>query len=468
MDGGEETSTAERGLKKGPWTTTEDAILTEYVRKRGEGNWNAVQKNSGLLRCGKSCRLRWANHLRPNLRKGSFSPDEEKIIIELHAKLGNKWARMASQLPGRTDNEIKNYWNTRMKRRQRAGLPLYPHEIQHLGIGNDDEFEFNSFQLPNQDYPNHQNLIQYTNSSNTSSSSSSFSSSSSQPPKELCLDPLISTNPGLNQIPNMFSLYNNSFENDNNQFGFSLPLSSSSSSNELCKPDQLLELMSENLDTNVTSKKDIDGMSLMGDHETIPSYFSLGLDNTVLELPSNQTPTQSGTSNIMLDNNVHLDSPAGNSGLLDALLEESRALSRGGIFKDARVSSSGLCENHKRVEKDSENRLMGHFSSSHQSSFEANSNLYEKHNEPTMLKATVDDDDDYILKSLLNSFPSTTPLPDWYQTTEIQKEASPSGILIGHHQRNSRVEPHKPPPSSSVDPMSSLGSSYWGNMPGIY
>lgn len=98
MDGGEETSTAERGLKKGPWTTTEDAILTEYVRKRGEGNWNAVQKNSGLLRCGKSCRLRWANHLRPNLRKGSFSPDEEKIIIELHAKLGNKWARMASQV----------------------------------------------------------------------------------------------------------------------------------------------------------------------------------------------------------------------------------------------------------------------------------------------------------------------------------------------------------------------------------
>lgn len=100
MDGGEEmTATTEgRGLKKGPWTTTEDAILTEYVKKHGEGNWNAVQKNSGLLRCGKSCRLRWANHLRPNLKKGSFSPDEEKIIIELHAKMGNKWARMASQV----------------------------------------------------------------------------------------------------------------------------------------------------------------------------------------------------------------------------------------------------------------------------------------------------------------------------------------------------------------------------------
>ena len=87
-----------RGLKKGPWTAAEDAILIEYVKKHGEGNWNAVQKNSGLARCGKSCRLRWANHLRPNLKKGSLSPEEEKLIIELHAKFGNKWARMASQV----------------------------------------------------------------------------------------------------------------------------------------------------------------------------------------------------------------------------------------------------------------------------------------------------------------------------------------------------------------------------------
>lgn len=85
-------------MKKGPWTAAEDSILMEYVKKHGEGNWNAVQKNSGLMRCGKSCRLRWANHLRPNLKKGSFSPEEEKLIIELHAKLGNKWARMAAQV----------------------------------------------------------------------------------------------------------------------------------------------------------------------------------------------------------------------------------------------------------------------------------------------------------------------------------------------------------------------------------
>ncbi|KAL2337307.1 hypothetical protein Fmac_011753 [Flemingia macrophylla] len=116
-------------LKKGPWTSAEDAILVNYVNKHGEGNWNAVQKYSGLSRCGKSCRLRWANHLRPNLKKGAFTAQEERLIAELHAKMGNKWARMAAHLPGRTDNEIKNYWNTRIKRRQRAGLPLYPPEV---------------------------------------------------------------------------------------------------------------------------------------------------------------------------------------------------------------------------------------------------------------------------------------------------------------------------------------------------
>ncbi|KAK9062685.1 hypothetical protein SSX86_019874 [Deinandra increscens subsp. villosa] len=116
-------------LKKGPWTSAEDAILVDYVNKHGEGNWNAVQKHSGLYRCGKSCRLRWANHLRPDLKKGAFTPEEERRIIELHAKMGNKWARMAVELPGRTDNEIKNFWNTRTKRRQRAGLPIYPPDI---------------------------------------------------------------------------------------------------------------------------------------------------------------------------------------------------------------------------------------------------------------------------------------------------------------------------------------------------
>ncbi|ESQ42953.1 hypothetical protein EUTSA_v10013018mg [Eutrema salsugineum] len=132
-DGGSTNHISDGGggvvLKKGPWTAAEDEILAAYVRENGEGNWNAVQKNTGLARCGKSCRLRWANHLRPNLKKGSFTGDEERLIIQLHAQLGNKWARMAAQLPGRTDNEIKNYWNTRLKRLQRQGLPLYPPDI---------------------------------------------------------------------------------------------------------------------------------------------------------------------------------------------------------------------------------------------------------------------------------------------------------------------------------------------------
>ncbi|KAL6873792.1 hypothetical protein ACP4OV_013874 [Aristida adscensionis] len=118
------------GLKKGPWTQAEDKLLVEHVRRHGEGNWNAVRRETGLQRCGKSCRLRWANHLRPNLRKGPFSPDEERLILRLHALVGNKWARISSHLPGRTDNEIKNYWNTRLKRRQRAGLPLYPPDVE--------------------------------------------------------------------------------------------------------------------------------------------------------------------------------------------------------------------------------------------------------------------------------------------------------------------------------------------------
>ncbi|KAI4321958.1 hypothetical protein MLD38_035277 [Melastoma candidum] len=116
----------EVALKKGPWTSAEDKVLVAYVERYGGGNWNAVRKKTGLLRCGKSCRLRWTNHLRPNLKKGSFTPEEERLIIELHSQLGNKWARMAAQLPGRTDNEIKNFWNTRIKRRLRDGLPLYP------------------------------------------------------------------------------------------------------------------------------------------------------------------------------------------------------------------------------------------------------------------------------------------------------------------------------------------------------
>ncbi|CAN6169480.1 unnamed protein product [Urochloa humidicola] len=126
---GKGSGSGELPLKKGPWTPDEDKRLKDYVEAHGEGNWNQVQRNARLNRCGKSCRLRWANHLRPDLKKGPFDAKEVDQIIRFHIMWGNKWAKMASLLPGRTDNEIKNFWNTRLKRHQRAGLPIYPEHL---------------------------------------------------------------------------------------------------------------------------------------------------------------------------------------------------------------------------------------------------------------------------------------------------------------------------------------------------
>ncbi|KMZ64305.1 myb domain protein 68 [Zostera marina] len=84
-------------MKKGPWTAAEDNMLIDYVKMNGEGNWNVVQKNTDLAQCRKSCRLRWVNHLHPNLKKGSFTPEKERIILKHHSKIGNKWARMTTK-----------------------------------------------------------------------------------------------------------------------------------------------------------------------------------------------------------------------------------------------------------------------------------------------------------------------------------------------------------------------------------
>ncbi|KAI4982144.1 hypothetical protein ZWY2020_022636 [Hordeum vulgare] len=107
----------ENGLKKGPWTPEEDQKLTDYIEKHGHGSWRALPKLAGLNRCGKSCRLRWTNYLRPDIKRGKFTPDEEQNILQLHSVLGNKWSAIAKHLPGRTDNEIKNFWNTHLKKK---------------------------------------------------------------------------------------------------------------------------------------------------------------------------------------------------------------------------------------------------------------------------------------------------------------------------------------------------------------
>ncbi|KAK4482146.1 hypothetical protein RD792_009287 [Penstemon davidsonii] len=78
------------GLKRGRWTEEEDEILRKYIEANGEGSWRSLPKNAGLLRCGKSCRLRWINYLRSDLKRGNISPKEEEIIVNLHASLGNK------------------------------------------------------------------------------------------------------------------------------------------------------------------------------------------------------------------------------------------------------------------------------------------------------------------------------------------------------------------------------------------
>ncbi|KAF8089536.1 hypothetical protein N665_0502s0003 [Sinapis alba] len=105
------------GLKKGAWTTEEDKKLISYIREHGEGGWRDIPQKAGLKRFGKSCRLRWTNYLKPEINRGEFSSEEEQIIIMLHASRGNKWSVIARHLPRRTDNEVKNYWNTHLKKR---------------------------------------------------------------------------------------------------------------------------------------------------------------------------------------------------------------------------------------------------------------------------------------------------------------------------------------------------------------
>jgi myb proto-oncogene protein len=118
-------------VKRGPWSQEEDAVLRSFVERFGNaGNWIALPQKAGLKRCGKSCRLRWLNYLRPELRHGGFTDEEDNLILSLYGDIGSKWSVIASRLPGRTDNDVKNYWNTKLQKRYlastREGRPPPP------------------------------------------------------------------------------------------------------------------------------------------------------------------------------------------------------------------------------------------------------------------------------------------------------------------------------------------------------
>ncbi|WOL02857.1 hypothetical protein Cni_G11576 [Canna indica] len=118
---------------KGAWSKEEDQKLIDYIRAHGEVSWRSVPKAAGLLRCGKSCRLRWINYLHPDVKRGNFEEDEEDLIIKLHALLGNRWSLIAGRLPGRTDNEVKNYWNSPHLRKKLKSMGVDPdnHRVTH-------------------------------------------------------------------------------------------------------------------------------------------------------------------------------------------------------------------------------------------------------------------------------------------------------------------------------------------------
>nr|AIT76572.1 R2R3 MYB protein [Trifolium repens] len=103
-----------KGRKKGAWIYEEDKLLKACINKYGEGKWHLVPQRAGLNRCRKSCRLRWLNYLSPNIKRESFAEDEIDMILRLHKLLGNRWSLIAGRLPGRTSNDVKNYWHTNL------------------------------------------------------------------------------------------------------------------------------------------------------------------------------------------------------------------------------------------------------------------------------------------------------------------------------------------------------------------
>ncbi|KAH6785581.1 hypothetical protein C2S51_038036 [Perilla frutescens var. frutescens] len=167
------------GMKKGAWSEDEDNKLRAYILRYGHWNWRLLPKYAGLKRCGKSCRLRWVNYLKPGVKRGNFTKEEEDLVIKLHAQLGNKWSTIAAKLPGRTDNEIKNFWHTRVEKRRKQ----YPAAAKKP-INSEASSSSSSI-----------NLSETTDSSEAISSLTTTSQHLPSPPTHAHADASLSTNP---------------------------------------------------------------------------------------------------------------------------------------------------------------------------------------------------------------------------------------------------------------------------------
>ncbi|KAK4351191.1 hypothetical protein RND71_030504 [Anisodus tanguticus] len=112
----QQKSTNMEEIKKGAWSPEEDQKLRAYIMRYGIWNWRQMPKFAGLSRTGKSCRLRWMNYLRPDVKRGPFTMEEVETVIKMYEELGNRWSGIAAKLPGRTDNEVKNFFHTHLKK----------------------------------------------------------------------------------------------------------------------------------------------------------------------------------------------------------------------------------------------------------------------------------------------------------------------------------------------------------------